>query len=267
MVMISVIMSAHNEEQHVSRATESILNQTFNDFEFIIINDGSLDKTYEIIKRLAEKDKRIRIISHEKKEGLAKSLNDGIKIAQGKYIARMDADDISLPERLQKQVEFMEKNPQTGAIGSCYQEVDESGNILPRKQNPQSWKDIKKALFFYNPISHPTTMMRKEILEKAGTYDETFPTSQDYELFSRIARFSELRNYDEVLLIRRFPKKVSERKMRRQTIDSLRIQMEMLKRGSYPLYYAVFMMKNLIALVIPASFREKIRRWRHRNYN
>ncbi|MDH5661482.1 MAG: glycosyltransferase [Elusimicrobiota bacterium] len=267
MVMISVIMSVCNEEEHVSEATESILDQTFNDFEFIIVNDGSVDKTYEIIKRHAEIDKRIKIMSHEKREGLAKSLNDGIKIAKGKYIARMDADDISLPERLQRQVEFMERNPETGAIGSCYQEVDESGNILPRKQNPQSWKDIKKALFFYNPISHPTTMIRKEILEKTGTYDETFPTSQDYELFSRIAQFSELRNHDEVLLIRRFPKKMSGGKMRRQTIDSLRIQIRMLKKGSYPLHYVVFLLKNLIALGIPVSFREKVRRWRHRNYN
>lgn len=267
MVMISVIMSVYNEQQHVSEAMESILNQTFNDFEFIIINDGSIDKTHEIIKRHAEKDKRIKIISHEKKEGLAKSLNDGIKMAKGKYIARMDGDDISLPERLQKQAEFMERNPQVGAIGSCYQEVDESGNILPRKQNPQSWKDIKRALFFYNPISHPTTMIRKEILRKAGTYDETFPTSQDYELFSKIARFSELRNHDEVLLIRRFPKKVAGGKMRRQTIDCLRIQIRMLKKGNYPLHYAVFLLKNLIALMVPVSFREKIRRWRHRNYN
>lgn len=265
--MISVVMSVYNEEQHVSQAMESILNQTFNDFEFIIVNDGSVDKTYEIIKRYAEKDKRIRIINHAKREGLANSLNDGIKIAQGKYIARMDADDISLPERFQRQVEFMERNPQTGAIGSCYQEVDESGNILPRKQNPRSWKDIKKALFFYNPISHPTVMIRKEVLKKAGTYDETFPTSQDYELFSRIAQFSELRNHDEVLLIRRFPKKVSGGKMQRQTIDSLIIQIRMLKRGSYPLHYVVFMLKNLIALVIPVSFREKIRRWRHRYYS
>lgn len=267
MPMISVIMSVYNEEQHVSQAIESILNQTFNDFEFIIVNDGSVDKTYEIIKRHAEKDKRIRIMNHKKREGLANSLNDGIKIAQGKYIARMDADDISLPERLQKQVEFMERNPQTGAIGSCYQEVDESGNVLPRKQNPRSWKDIKKALFFYNPISHPTVMVRKEVLKKVGSYDETFPTSQDYELFSRIAQFSELRNHDEVLLIRRFPKKVSGRKMRRQTIDSLRIQIKMLKRGSYPLHYTVFLFKNLIAFMIPVFIREKIRRWRHRHYS
>jgi len=264
--VVSVIMSTYNEEEHVSEAIESILNQRFNDFEFIIINDGSVDKTYGIIKRYAEKDKRIRIINHEKREGLANSLNDGIKIAKGKYIARMDADDISLPERFQKQVEFMEKHLQTGAIGSCYKEVDESGNILPRKQNPRPWKDIKKALFFYNPICHPTAMVRKEVLKKVGSYDESFPTSQDYELFSRIAQFSELRNHDEVLLIRRFPKEVSGRKMRRQTIDSLRIQIRMLKRGDYHFYYALFLFKNLIAFMIPVFIREKIRRWRHRHY-
>ncbi len=263
----SVVMSVNNEEKYVAEAIESILNQTFKNFEFIIINDGSVDGTSQIIEKYAEKDSRIRVINHMEKKGIAKSLNDGIRIAQGKYIARMDADDVSLPERLEKQVKFMDKHSEIGALGTCYKEIDESSNALPRKQNPVEWKDIKKALFFYNPVAHPTAMIRKSVLKKIGYYDESFPTSQDYELFSRIAQVSELRNLDEVLLIRRFPKKVSAKKMRRQTVNCLRVQVRLLKNRMYPPYYALFMLKNLIALMIPVFIRETVRRWRHKCYH
>ena len=263
---VSIIMSIYNEEQYLSEAIESILHQTFRDYEFIIINDGSVDRTHEIIKRYMEKDKRIRVIDHEKKEGLARSLNDGIRIAQGKYIARMDGDDISLPQRFERQIDFMEAHPEVGALGTYFKEIDENGNILPRKQNPILWKDIGKALFHYNPIGHPSAMMKKSILEKLGGYDESFHTAQDYELFCRIAEVSQLRNLPEILLLRRFPRKVSSRKMRQQTIDSLRAQVLMLKRRVYPWYYFIFLIKTLVAFIIPVSIREKIRRWRHRRY-
>ncbi len=264
---ISVLMSAYNEEKFVSDAIESILKQTRSDFEFIIINDGSIDKTYEIIQRHAEKDKRIKIISHGNKEGLAKSLNDGIKIAKGRYIARMDGNDISFPQRLEKQIDFLEAHSEVGAVGTYFKEVDEKGNVLPRKQNPVLWKDVRKALFHYNPISHPSVMMRKGLLEKLGGYDESFRTAQDYELFCRIAEVSQLRNLPEILLLRRIPKKASSGKMRQQTIDSLRIQLLMLKRRLYPWYYFIFLVKTLVAFTISPSIRETIRRWRHRHYS
>jgi len=116
-VKVSIVMSVYNAQKYLDEAIESILNQTYSNFEFIIINDGSTDKSLEIIENYAKKDSRIIVINRENK-GLIYSLNEGIRKANGKYIARMDADDISLPQRLEKQVEFMEKNKNIGICGT-----------------------------------------------------------------------------------------------------------------------------------------------------
>lgn len=267
MPMVSVVMSVYNEEQHVSQAMESILNQTFNDFEFIIVNDGSVDKTYEIIERYAEKDKRVRVINHEKREGQAKSLNDGIKIAKGKYIARMDADDISLPERLEKQVKFMGSHPEVGVLGTYYKEIDNSGKILPRKQNPSTWEQIKKALFYYNPVCHPSVMMRKELILEVGGYDEKFSIGQDYDLFSRLISKTKIENLPEFLIIHRFPEEIFDSwKSKRGIIAAIRIKLGLIRRKIYPLYYMIFLIKPILELLIQVRLREKIRRFRHRKY-
>ncbi len=267
MPMVSVVMSVYNEEEHVSQAMESILNQTLNDFEFIIVNDGSVDRTYEIIKRYVEKDKRIKVINHEKREGQAKSLNDGIKIAKGRYIARMDADDISLPERLEKQVKFMGYHPEVGVLGTYYKEIDNSGKILPRKQNPSTWEQIKKALFYYNPVCHPSVMMRKELILEVGGYDEKFSIGQDYDLFSRLVSKTKIENLPEFLIIHRFPEEIFDSwKSKRGIIAAIRIKLGLIRRKIYPLYYMIFLIKPILELLIQVRLREKIRRFRHRKY-
>src|SRR3989337_2996755 len=126
MSKVSVIMSVYNGERHLRESVDSILNQTFQDFEFIIINDGSKDQSKYILE--SYKDERIKLI-HNKNMGLTKSLNIGISIAKGKYIARQDADDISEPERLKTQYDFMEANPGLGLIGSQFEVIKENGEI------------------------------------------------------------------------------------------------------------------------------------------
>ncbi|MDD4353774.1 MAG: glycosyltransferase family A protein, partial [Candidatus Nanoarchaeia archaeon] len=129
---ISVIMSAYNTERYIAEAIESILNQTFKDFEFIIIDDGSTDDSLKIIKRYVKKDRRIKLIHNKKNIGLTKSLNKGLKIAKGQYIARMDADDISLPQRFQIQYDFLEKNKDIFLIGTTAFLIDDKGDRLGR---------------------------------------------------------------------------------------------------------------------------------------
>ena len=130
---LTVLMPVYNAEKYLKPALESILNQTYKDFEFLIIDDGSTDKSLEIIK--SYNDSRIRLIGHEQNQKLIATLNEGIKLAQGEYIARMDADDISAPERLQKQMEFLEKHPATVVLGCDFQIIDGHPRHIARTIN------------------------------------------------------------------------------------------------------------------------------------
>jgi len=194
---VSVVMSVYNGEKYLREAIESILNQSFREFEFIIVNDGSTDKTTEIIG--SYNDSRIAIINNEKNIGLTKSLNKGLKIVKGEYVARMDADDISLPERLEKQVKFLDSHKNVGLVGAPPILIDERGNGLRLIKMKTKSEEIKKGLWKGNQFCHGSVMFRKECLEKAGFYREEFKTAQDYDLWLRISEFWNIANLKEPL--------------------------------------------------------------------
>lgn len=146
---VSVVMSVFNEEAHVAEAIESILKQTFADFEFIIIDDASTDGSPALIETYAQKDSRIKVFTQPENQGLAVSLNKGLRQATGTYLARMDADDISYPERFQKQFDYLERHPELGALGTFMKEIDEKGEVVPRPVPLTKWEEIKKTLFFF----------------------------------------------------------------------------------------------------------------------
>lgn len=185
--LISVVMSVYNGQKYLAEAIESILNQTFADFEFIIIDDGSTDKSLEIIQSFSQKDNRIRIIQNEKNIGLTASLNKGISQASGEYVARMDADDISMPERLAKQVEILESDPSTVLV-SCLVEISiHNGNSLVEVLNTEK-QLIKWELLFHNYLGgHGQVMFRRIVGNQIIQYDETYSQTQDYELWTRLA--------------------------------------------------------------------------------
>jgi glycosyltransferase involved in cell wall biosynthesis len=195
---ISVIMPIYNCEEYLKEAVESILNQTFTDFEFIIVNDGSTDKSLSILREFEQKDKRIKIISRENK-GLIYSLNEGIKLAQGKYVARMDGDDVSFPERFEKQVKFMEDN-KLAVCGTWATVIDPFGNIIKYYTYPPVRKNkIRLYSFFHCPFIHPSVMLEKEILEKVGGY-KNYKNIEDYELWTRIIYKNNINNIGEMLI-------------------------------------------------------------------
>jgi glycosyltransferase involved in cell wall biosynthesis len=184
---VSVVMSVYNGEKHLCESVDSILNQIFKDFEFIIINDGSTDRTKDILGSYAAKDDRIVLI-HQEKMGLTKSLNRGISIVKGKYIARQDADDLSKLERLERQVAFMEANPSVGLISSWYEVIDERGNFV--RENwaiPVGDDRIGERLIEINQFCHGAAMIRKKTLDTVGMYREFFEYAQDYDLWLRIS--------------------------------------------------------------------------------
>jgi len=193
---VSVLMSVYNGEQFLSEAVESILDQTYRDFEFIVVNDGSTDGTQNILESCH--DERIVRVNQER-TGLTKALNRGLSRARGEYIARMDADDISLPERLERQVAFLDRNPTVALVGCNMVVIDETGATVSVIDVPVENEEIKWQLLFRNRFGHSAVMFRRECLSRVGTYDETIPYAQDYDLWLRISQHYSLGNLREYL--------------------------------------------------------------------
>lgn len=199
--LVSVVMPAYNSEKYISEAIESVLNQTFKDFEFIIVNDGSTDNTFNIIKEYARKDKRIKVINNKKNCGISKTRNNGIKLARGKYIATHDSDDISLPTRFQEQLSFMEQHPEVGVVGAYIQIFDsDSGKIIGIRKYSNEDKVLRKNIFFYSPIAQPVSMIRKEVFSEVGYYDNNYPPTEDLDLWFKIGTKYKFSNINKILL-------------------------------------------------------------------
>lgn len=196
---ISVVMPVYNGEKYLKEAIESILNQSFKDFELILINDGSTDSSTEIVKSF--NDQRIVFIDNGGNIGLSKSFNKGIALAKGTYIARMDADDIATPERLEKQLKYLEANPEIDILGSAITIINEHGQNIGKASKPLTHEGIKWQSLFSTPLLHPTVMARAQIL-KNHTFNENLHNSEDYELWSRLLWKTETRfaNLSEALL-------------------------------------------------------------------
>lgn len=189
-------MSVHNSERYLAEAIGSIVRQTFTDFEFLIVNDGSTDGTLRIVE--ACPDPRIRLIHNGCNLGLAASLNRGFAQSAGRYIVRMDADDIALPDRLEKQVAFMEREMHIGVCGSWYEMFGDRSRVVKTRAGHA---DIRDTLFFRNCIAHSTVCMRRKSFENcAGPYNEAYLYAQDYELWCRTVDTLTFAGVQEVLL-------------------------------------------------------------------
>lgn len=176
---VTVLIPVYNAKQHLHQAIESILAQTYSNFELLIMDDGSTDNSTEIIKSFD--DKRIRYHISPINNGIEQTLNDGIRKAKGTYIARMDADDISHPDRLRQQVFYMEANPKTGVLGTAIRKLknNRTGKIITP---PQSDRAIRVELLFHNPISHPSVMLRKSSIAET-LYPVNTPYAEDYSFW------------------------------------------------------------------------------------
>lgn len=221
-VKLSVIMSVYNGGKYIREAIESILNQTFSNFEFIIVNDGSTDNSIQIIE--SYKDKRI-IVKSQKNKGAASARNNAIRIARSDYIAILDSDDIALPTRLEKQYNYLKEHPDYILVGSNAIVIDQFGNYI--YTTSQLFEDSKlKDILPNNPFYHSSTMFRKCIYTKAGEYPEYMPTGQDVVLFNKMAKYGMFANLSESLIKYRIvPDGISYRdksivKRRRRIINS-----------------------------------------------
>lgn len=201
MPTISVLMSVYNEPiDWIKQSIDSILMQTFSDFEFIIINDKpDRFELAEFLEEESRKDSRIKVHTNSENIGLPASLNKGISISKGRYIARMDADDISLTNRLKEQIIFMETNPAIGICGTYVRTIDENGNIAKRFWQMHTPESLRDAIISYCPFVHPTVIARREIFEKYR-YDENCRVAQDWNLWLRVVEDVNFANIPEILL-------------------------------------------------------------------
>jgi glycosyltransferase involved in cell wall biosynthesis len=205
--VVSVVMPVYNAELFLSASIESILSQTFTDFEFIIINDGSTDNSLRVINYYKDKDERISVVNQENK-GLSFALNTGISKCSGKYIARMDADDIAVSNRFKIQVDFLNTNKDISVLSGAVNYIDIDNNILGRSF-PITWtRVIKKMLFKGNPINHPASMIRKEDLDKVGQYSEIINSKfEDMHLWCQFLKKGyKIKNLSTILLNYRISK-------------------------------------------------------------
>lgn len=201
-IPITVLMPIFNVERYLDEAIKSILNQTFKDFELLIINDGSTDKSADIVKKY--RDKRIKFINNHTHQGLVAVLNQGMALARGVYLARMDGDDISLPTRLEKQLKFMDSHPDVGVCGTWFEVfgLKLKNRVYSRPANPMA---CKAMLLFTDPVCHATVIMRPEMLKKHHLkFDPSFKHLEDVEFWNRVAKFMDFSNIEEVLYLYRY---------------------------------------------------------------
>ena len=214
---VSVLMAVYNtDKKYLKEAIESILNQTYSDFEFIILNDGSTDGSENII--LSYKDERIKYLKHDKNQGIPKTRNDLLNAATGEYIANMDSDDVSLPNRLKIQVDYMDKHQEIGVLGSAFHvfQKREEDVLMPLED-----KDVKKMLLKgLSPFANPTVMIRKSIFGDIK-YDKDFNYSEDYKLWCDLESKTKFANLPDILVKYRWHgKNISKQKTIEQSIQS-----------------------------------------------
>ena len=195
---VSVIMSVYNGEKYLGEAIDSILNQTFTDFEFIIVDDGSIDRSADIIR--SYKDSRIKLIQQENR-GASCGRNRGIQESKGEYIACMDADDISLPQRLEKQVDFLEKHPDIGIVGTWAIMMTEKGEDIYIAEIPQNDLELRELLAKTSPFFHSSVVFRRTLFDSCGPYPEDFKRAsvEDWILWHQFATGTKLANIGEPL--------------------------------------------------------------------
>ena len=195
--LVSVVIPVHNGEKYIKESIDSCLEQTYKNIEVIVVDDKSEDRTLEILKGYGDK---IKVIPIEKQNGLGNVINIGIRKAQGKYIARMDADDIMYPTRIEKQIEYLESNPNCVAIGGQIDIIDGNSNITGHREYAIEDRDIKKNRFLFQPFAHPAVTLRKNVVEEIGLYPENMWRVEDVKFFLILSTKGEFYNLEDTVL-------------------------------------------------------------------
>ena len=255
---VSVLMGVHNGANWIGRAVESVLGQTLADLELIVVDDGSTDETPTLLA--AMRDSRLTV-ERQSRAGLSRALNRALARARAPLIARLDADDMALPDRLARQRAFLESHPAVGLLGTAARVVDESDREVGVIRPPEDDDAIRRALIRRNPFVHSSVMLRRALVEKSGGYDVSFAVAQDYDLWLRMSRITRMANLAEPLVVRRLVagRVTAERDGDRLKAEA-RARWRVVRDGGYPLWCAIFVARPLCALALPPALRGLLRR-------
>jgi glycosyltransferase involved in cell wall biosynthesis len=261
---ITVLMSVYNGRPYLNEAVESIVEQTHEDFEFLIIDDASTDGSRSILEEWAGRDGRIRLILHDENRGLGYALAEGIKEARAPWIARMDDDDIAFPDRLERQVQYLEEHPNIDILSSWAIEIDAQGEPIRLRQVPTSHEDIIRLIWTI-PVIHPAVLFRRESIQRVGSYSSALRRRQDYDLWFRCAaaglRFA---NIPEPLIYYRFTDDYYSKNDLRTALDQVQIGWKGCRMvGASPVAY-VGVMAPLVRALLPKRLSKFIQLLLHK---
>lgn len=263
---VTVLLGFCNSELHLPRALESLWYQSFSDFEVVLIDDGSTDKSYEVASKYAAIDDRFRLYVNDLNQGLTATLNRAISLAKGSLLARMDADDICEPDRLEIQTNYLAKRPVVDIVGSWAWDIDDKGNKEALRKVPTEHKAILSALPWYNPFIHPTVVMRADLVWRLGGYDSRFRTSQDWDLWFRAAsKGAHFANIGEPLLHYRTGSGYLARKSFAYRLNEFTIRRKGTKLCHAPLIARYSAIISLVLAVLPQSLFRQLKRLDPRN--
>lgn len=255
--LVSIVLPVFNAQTHASEAIKSILRQTYSNFELIIIEDASTDKTRKVVREYT--DTRVRFLANTDHLGVTKSLNRGLEATKGEYIARMDADDIALPTRLETQVKFLENHPEIGVVGTGVELIDAKGKRIGIKGFDQTHAQLKNTLLRRNPLIHPTVMFRRILIEDYGGYDEVLDGAEDYDLWLRLAKHTYIVNLPDLLLKYRIHQEsVSYEYSDRLDTAFIKARWKSIWYYGYPVWHLIFMIKPIVSLFIPVAVKQKL---------
>lgn len=255
---VSVLLSIYNGADRLAQSLDSIFTQTWSDFEVIAVNDASTDETGRILKSWQAQHPRLRIVTNETNLGLTRSLNRGLRCARGAYIARQDADDIWLPQKLEKQMAFLRSHPHCGLVGCYYLNRSAGGDV--RFTLPQTDSEIKHLIFRRNPFGHSCVLIRHELLRRVNGYNERVYYGQDRDLWFRLMPLTRFANLPEFLCIRRAEHTLSTRHTRAQMWQGIKTRCTYLRRYRAPLHNYLYLAEPLLIIITPAWLKRAARR-------
>jgi glycosyltransferase involved in cell wall biosynthesis len=251
-VSLSVLLPVYNGERYVGKTIESILSQSYRDYELLIIDDGSQDRTPAILAHYARRDSRIRLLRHDN-AGVGYTLNRGIEEARGHLLAEIGADDLALPGRLQKQVDFLKENPDYVLVGGYLRIIDPDDRPIGLRKYPTGDRELRQRMILYNPFGSPSLMYRRDDALAAHGYTSRFSTSEDYDFLLRLAQRGKVANLPEPLTAYRLHLGSTKSKHTlRQLRDTIRIKRTAYAEYGYrqtPLARAVNVAQEAMALL------------------
>jgi glycosyltransferase involved in cell wall biosynthesis len=251
-------MGVRNGAPQVRDAVESVLAQTAADLELIVVDDDSTDATPGILTSF--RDPRLRL-ERRARGGLTSALNAALRLARAPLVARLDADDAALPERLERQLAYLRAHPEVGLLGTAAREVDSSGREVAIVRPPTSDVEIRRALIRRNPFVHSSVVMRRAVVEQVGGYDEAFAVAQDYDLWMRMSVVTRMANLADPLVVRRLlPGRISAARDSERLRAEVRVRWRAVRSATYPPWCAVFVLRPLLAQALPEGGRRLLRR-------